>query len=158
MSMDTVAGPWRPAWCGQRRTRGRLGAWRGSVAAAAIGLFLAAAPVAAQADLLTLVRAAPPGSWLRVNQNSIASVWTPEALRNAWTVQGTEPSRIIGAWSSFAWDSRRSSLLIYGGGHANYSGNEVYTFNGRTLLWERSSLPSRVIATDVGALSAPSAA
>lgn len=148
--MNAVTGLLRPAWCGQRCTRVHVVGWLGSVAFAALGLVMAGTPVAAQADLLTLVRAAPQGSWLRVNQNSIAAVWAPERLRNSWTVQGTEPSRIIGAWSSFAWDSRRSSLVIYGGGHANYSGNDVYTFNGGTLLWERSSLPSRVVATDLG--------
>jgi len=141
--------PWL-ARCLPRLGRARRLRWPSGLAAAAFALLIAGAPSAAEADLLTLVRAAPQGSWLRVNQNSIFSVWAPEALRNAWTVQGTEPARIIGAWSSFAWDSRRSSLVIYGGGHANYSGNDVYTFNGRTLRWERASLPSRVVATDVG--------
>lgn len=54
------------------------------------------------------------------------------------------PSKLISAWSSFAWDSNRSDLLLYGGGHANYSGNEVYRFSGTTLTWEAVSLPSEV--------------
>lgn len=110
----------------------------------------AAAPAGAQTDLLGLVRAAPEGSWVQANRNSFSSVWTPSDLRVEWWLGGNDLRRIIGAWSSFAWDSRRSSLVIFGGGHANYAGNDVYTFNGRTLLWERSSLPSRVVPTDVG--------
>lgn len=129
-----------PAW-------GRAVGWCG----VASTLLLLAGPAAmAQTDLLGLVRAAPPASWLRVNQNTFESVWTPPALRNSWALQGTETQRIIGAWSSFAWDSRRSSLVIYGGGHANYSGNDVYTFDGHTLRWSRSSLPSRVVPTPIG--------
>jgi hypothetical protein len=48
------------------------------------------------------------------------------------------------AWAGFAWDSRRGHLLIHGGGHGNYSGNEVYRWNGATLRWERASLPSDI--------------
>lgn len=123
-----------------------------------------AAGSAVHANVLDLVRAAPESSWLKVNLNPISSVWTPQDLRS-----GDELNRIIGAWSSFAWDSSRSSLIIYGGGHANYAGNDVYTWNGSTLQWERSSLPSRVVLTDVapgykygfaadGAFNAPASA
>jgi hypothetical protein len=106
--------------------------------------------VATQAQVLDLVRAAPEASWLNVNLNSISSVWTPPEHRNDYQTQGDEMNRIVGAWSSFAWDSSRSSLIIYGGGHANYGGNDVYTWNGSTLLWERSSLPSLLNVTEVG--------
>ena len=123
----------------------------------------------AQTDLLGLVRAAPEGSWTLASRNSFSSVWTPAASRVDAGLGGDQVQRVIGAWSSFAWDSRRSSLVIYGGGHANYPGNEVYTVNGRTLRWERSSLPSQVVPTDVsfgalygyaadGAFHAPAAA
>jgi hypothetical protein len=43
-----------------------------------------------------------------------------------------------------AWDSNRDQLVFWGGGHANYSGNEVYRFDARSGLWQRASLPSDV--------------
>lgn len=129
------------------RTRPRAG----TLSSVALAAMLAAG--AAQANVLDLVRAAPEASWLKVSTNPVSSVWTPGHLRNDYTVQGGEMDRIIYAWSSFAWDSSRSSLTIYGGGHANYGSNDVYTWNGNSLLWERSSLPSRVDLRMAGAYS-----
>jgi len=117
------------------------------------------------ANVLDLVRSAPQGSWLQVNQNAVSSVWTPLALRTPDFIGGNSIDQIINAHSSFAWDSSRQSLIIYGGGHAAYPGNDVYTWNGNNLLWERSSLPSKVVPTSIngyiigfpadGAMNAP---
>lgn len=109
------------------------------------------APSGVQAAAIDLVRAAPEGSWLQLNQNAVSSVWTPGPFQNDYTVQGGEMNRIIYAWSSFAWDNSRSNLIIYGGGHANYGSNDVYTFNGTSQLWERSSLPSKIVPALAGA-------
>ena len=38
----------------------------------------------------------------------------------------------------------RPFLLSYGGGHANYSGNDVYRWRSSTLQWERAALPSEI--------------
>jgi hypothetical protein len=35
-------------------------------------------------------------------------------------------------------------MILYGGGHANYGGNDVYTWQSSTLRWERSSLPTQI--------------
>jgi hypothetical protein len=35
-------------------------------------------------------------------------------------------------------------LILYGGGHANYAGNDVYRWRATTLDWERVSLPSDI--------------
>jgi len=101
------------------------------------------------ANVLDFVRSAPEGTWLQVNQNAVSSVWTPLALRNPGIMGGDAINKIIDAHSSFAWDSSRHSLIIYGGGHAAYPSNDVYTWNGNNLLWERSSLPSKVVPTNV---------
>lgn len=107
-------------------------------------------PMLCSAAVIDLVRAAPEGSWLQVNQNQVSSVWTPPSDRNDRAeLAGDYLSAIIDAWSSFAWDSSRSSLILFGGGHANYSGNDVYTWNGDNLLWQRSSLPSKIVNTTV---------
>jgi Ca2+-binding RTX toxin-like protein len=93
--------------------------------------------------LLTALQAAPSGSWLRVNANQFQDVWTPVDQRPA-TPGYQNPAKVIHAWSSMAWDPNRDRLVFWGGGHANYSGNEVYVFEARTGRWRRQSLPSDV--------------
>jgi len=94
------------------------------------------------AALSQLLEAAPEGSWLRVNRNRFQDVWTPAPLRP--TPGAQNPARIISAWASMAWDGNRRKLMFWGGGHANYSGNELYRFDTTTLRWERASLPSSI--------------
>lgn len=101
--------------------------------------------------LLAQVAAMPEGSWSKLNLNSFSDVWTPAALRPLYgTTSNPTPSKIILAWSSFAWDSKRATLLLYGGGHANYSGNDVYLWRASTQRWERASLPSQVVQDALG--------
>ncbi len=99
-------------------------------------------------QLISILRTTPENGWVRVNNNQYQDVWTPTELlvstdkvpdSNPWGPRG-----IIAAWSGFAWDSRRGDLIIYGGGHANYAGNEVYRWRATTLNWERMSLPSDI--------------
>lgn len=98
--------------------------------------------------LLSILRTTPENGWVQVNANQMQDVWTPTGLlmsstklpnSNPWGPRG-----IISAYSGFAWDSRRGDLIIYGGGHANYGGNDVYRWRATDLDWERMSLPSDV--------------
>ncbi len=93
------------------------------------------------------IAAAPEASWLKVNANRFEEVWTP--LPQRAQVDGVafgSPRKLITAWGSMAWDSNRRQLVIWGGGHANYAGNEVYRFDAADLRWHRASLPSAVYA------------
>ncbi len=122
------------------------------------------APPASGDALLDRIAQAPEGSWLKVNVNRFDEVWTPVAQRAQ--VNGVpfgEPRKIIAAWGSMTWDANRRQLILWGGGHANYAGNEVYRFDAATLRWQRASLPSavaprfgdrRFFAVD-GAMNAP---
>ena len=101
-------------------------------------------------SLRTIVAGMAEGEWRRVNLNQFSSVWTPAALRPLLDLSNPDPSRIILAWSSFAWDPNRAALLLYGGGHANYRGNDTYLWRASTQLWERASLPSAMIQTSKG--------
>jgi len=100
--------------------------------------------------LLTILAALPEGEWAKVNLNLFSDVWAPADLRPLYGWGNPPPSKIISAWSSFAWDSYRGDLIIYGGGHANYSGNDVYRWRGTTQMWERAALPSEVKQDDLG--------
>ena len=92
--------------------------------------------------LLQLLMTAPEGSWIKINLNEFSDVWTP--LEQRPPLGYNNPAKILFAWSSMAWDSNRNQLIFWGGGHANYAGNEVYRFDVRTRLWQRASLPSAV--------------
>ena len=96
--------------------------------------------------LLQMIEQMPEKTWIQANQNTFQSVWTPpqyQVLPNS--SYGSNISGIIRAWSSFAWDSNRGNLIIiYGGGHANYGGNDVYTWQSSNLQWVRSSLPTQI--------------
>ncbi len=95
--------------------------------------------------LLEIVSQMAEGTWRKVNANSYSEVWAPAELRPLNLSSNPTPDRIIRAWSSFAWDSNRGNLIIYGGGHANYSGNDVYRWRSENLRWERASLPSEIM-------------
>jgi hypothetical protein len=125
---------------------------RTSAAGALVALLLAASPPAVASPLpavggplLDEIAAMPAGSWKRVGVNSYGDAWAPASLRPLNGVSNPTPAKIIGAWSGFAWDSRRGDLILYGGGHANYSGNDVYRWRAASLAWERAALPSEIV-------------
>ena len=99
-------------------------------------------------QLISILRSVPENGWVRVNNNRFQDVWTPTGLLVSSTKAPDSmpwgPNGIITAFSGFAWDSRRGDLIIYGGGHAAYGGNDVYRWRGTTLNWERMSLPSDI--------------
>ena len=97
-------------------------------------------------SLLEELNSVPDNSWLPASKNAFSDVWTPQDQRpspEAGDILGS-PKAIIGAWGSMAWDSRRENLIFWGGGHANYPGNEVYLWNSASRKWQRGSLPSEV--------------
>ena len=101
-------------------------------------------------NLVTILRGVPEGSWVKVNLNAFSSVWAPKELTPLTAGAPNDQRKIIEAWGSFAWDPNRGDLWLYGGGHANYTGNDVYRWHGTTQLWERASLPSEVNQDDLG--------
>jgi hypothetical protein len=107
------------------------------------GLFANTAMADGRDGLLNIIRNAPENSWIQMNTNKFSDAWVPFELR-ANQSSYANPATIINAWSSFAWDSNRGDLLLFGGGHANYAGNEVYRWKGATQQWERASLPSAI--------------
>lgn len=100
--------------------------------------------------LAALLQTVPEGSWVSASLNRFSDVWTPADLRPLNLQSNPTPEKIIIAWSSFAWDSKRGDLILYGGGHANYSGNDVYRWHGTSRTWERASLPSQITLTPNG--------
>lgn len=91
--------------------------------------------------LTTILAGMADGTWQKVNANTFQDAWPPIADR---TTAGS-PVSVIGAWSSFEWDSLRQQLMLFGGGHGNYAGNEMYLWSGTSLLWGLGTLPSKVV-------------
>jgi hypothetical protein len=103
--------------------------------------------------LLSLLAAAPENTWVKANSNRIEDVFPPSgyiATSDGSTGGSSLASAVIRCWSGFAWDSLNSRLVLYGGGHANYDGNEVYLFNGSTRQWQLAYYP-----TDVAQVTPP---
>jgi hypothetical protein len=111
---------------------------------------ISAASAADLSYLQALLAATPAGGWVYASSNSFSSAWVSgaDALPNA---SFTNPGSIIRAWSSFAWDPNNDQLMLWGGGHGNYIGNEMYLWKGETGEWTRGSVPSRI--TQVGQTS-----
>jgi Bacterial Ig domain/Putative Ig domain len=105
-------------------------------------------------SLATIVAGMAEGEWRKVNLNSYSSVWTPVDLRVLYLGGALPPDRIIMAWSGFGWDSSRGLLFLYGGGHANYRGNDTYIWRASTQRWERASLPSEMVVQPLGPVNA----
>ena len=76
-----------------------------------------------------------PGEWVEIPQTRLRDVAPLPS-------PGGNVSKIIHAWSGGAFDSERERLLVWGGGHSDYAGNELYAFDLKTLAWSRLTNPS----------------
>lgn len=82
------------------------------------------------------------GQWYEVPNSKLSSVY-PNPIPPG------NPVDIMLAWNGGAFDTKRNNLIIWGGGHGNYGGNEIYTFNINTLTWSRAWGPSSTIPDPV---------
>jgi PEP-CTERM motif len=116
------------------------------LAACVIAAFAYGLPATAAADsgyLQGLLAGTASGSWVKASSGlgTYSSAWGTDLGA------GRNPGSIVDAWSSFAWDSNSNNLLLWGGGHANYGGNEMYVWNGsgaKAGQWTRGSLASEL--------------
>ena len=76
----------------------------------------------------------PAGSWWQAPASTMRTVCPDRGDENC--------AAVITAWSGGAYDTVHNRVLIFGGGHADYSGNELYAFDIGTLTWSRLTDPS----------------
>jgi hypothetical protein len=81
----------------------------------------------------------PPDSWLDVANTHLADV---APASSQFPNIGGSLTGVIDAWSGAALDTSRSRLLVWGGGHNDYGGNEIYAFDVGALKWLRLTDPS----------------
>lgn len=93
--------------------------------------------------LSSLLAATPEGGWVRASTNFYSDAW-PTGADAVPLASVNFPGSVVRAWSSFAWDPAGGKLMLWGGGHANYAGNEMYVWDGATGAWGLGSLPSRI--------------
>jgi hypothetical protein len=97
------------------------------------------------------VQSIAPGTWQAVSLNKIADVdpaKDPDVNPNypnspPWN-GATGQRAVIGAWGGGAYATKqgnKGTYLIFGGGHNDYYGSEVYGFDMETRRWRRVSDP-----------------
>jgi len=83
-----------------------------------------------------------PGEWYEVPNSRLF-----DKRPDGWK------ANVVVPWSGGAYDTKRDRLIVWGGGHRDYAGNEIYTFDVNTLEWERLTDPSpNTGGTEVGGL------
>lgn len=68
--------------------------------------------------------------WVAVSTNNIDNV-KPSPLPSG------SHDNVIDAWSGGTYRADGNEFLVWGGGHADYAGNELYSFNMDSLKWFR---------------------
>ena len=78
-----------------------------------------------------------PGRWYEVPGSNLSSV-APASIPPGTTGL----SSIMRSWNGGVFDVKRDRLVVWGGGHTNYAGNEIYAFDLASLRWIRVTDPS----------------
>ncbi|HXR50411.1 MAG TPA: hypothetical protein VN778_05295, partial [Verrucomicrobiae bacterium] len=84
------------------------------------------APIGPYGRLRSLLRNMPLHTWAQVNTTKYIDCQMPLADRPGGFTNPVDHVKVIIPWSSFAFDHVRGNLILWGGGHANYSGNQIY--------------------------------
>jgi len=88
---------------------------------------------------------APAGRWYQFPSSRLDAV-APSPLPPGYI------AAVMVAWSGGVFDTDRDRLVVWGGGHSDYGGNEVYAFgplSSDTPRWERLTDPSNPPANNV---------
>lgn len=84
-----------------------------------------------------------PGHWVEIPNSQLQNV-----APNPIPVGSSGIASVMDAWCGGAYDTKRDRLIIWGGGHQDYSGNEIYVFDLNTLKWIRLNESSSNIGGD----------
>jgi hypothetical protein len=124
-----------PTACGHRHSRfARMALLVGLVIGAAVTL--APNPSSGQVP--------STAGWHRIPDTKISAVCA--ATNGFPTVWGAEGCAAILSWSGGVFDTKRNRLIVWGGGHNGYYGNELYAFNLADSTMTRLNDPGLPIA------------
>lgn len=85
--------------------------------------------------------------WLDIANTQIRSVCPPDNFGGSGYAFTSYCNGVIDAWNGGVFDTARNRFIIWGGGHHDYSGNEVYALNMNTLTLSRLTDPAVPVAT-----------
>ncbi|MBN4079344.1 hypothetical protein JYT26_01760 [Beggiatoa alba] len=93
--------------------------------------------------LFTFLISAPTAAlefgWNELPDTRLRAVCPPNTAEYSFA---NRCGNVINAWSGAVLDTLRNRLLIWGGGHGDYYGNEVYSLNLSNFIFERLTNPS----------------
>ena len=89
-----------------------------------------------------------PGHWYEYTNSRLESVQPCPGAANCDNSLQHNVAGIMNAWGGAAFDPVSNRLFVWGGGHNDYSGNELYAFSVESGTWERLTDPSRAPFAD----------
>ena len=90
----------------------------------------------------------PPGlGWFEAPNTKLTSVCPPANFGGTSYDFPSHCYQVVGAWSGAIADTSRNRLVVWGGGHVDYYGNELYSFDLNTLQMTRLNDPSTPVAS-----------
>jgi hypothetical protein len=79
--------------------------------------------------------------WHRIPNTKLRSVCPPDGFGGSPYRFSSHCQSVTDAWNSAVMDTKRDRLVIWGGGHNDYLGNELYALDLRSLSMERLNDP-----------------
>lgn len=87
-----------------------------------------------------------PGEWYMFPGSNMSAV-DPCPARNCNYTGAEGQAAVMNDWAGGAYDTTRDRLMVWGGGHGGYGGNEAYAFSLATGTWTRLTEPSSPVTT-----------
>lgn len=100
-------------------------------------LFLHMSGAAVATPFDDIINSAPINTWIELpntNLDAVAPVVLPPGTAG---IKG-----IMSKWCGGTYDTKRDRLIIWGGGHQGYAGNEIYGFDVNNMTWSRITEPT----------------
>lgn len=98
-------------------------------------LSLAGAGVA-QAACPSDINGLAPGTWCEVSNSHLRDAAYRWPAGVTFTGNGIGVEGVMDLWSGGAYDTKRDRLMVWGGGHNGYAGNEIYAFSLADQRWQ----------------------
>lgn len=110
--------------------------------------FFLTAPLTALLAMLVLPLCAfaqlPTSSgWSDLPSTQFQSVCPPNNYAGSGYNYNSQCFQVMAAWNSAVMDTKRDHLMVWGGGHGDYSGNEMYVADLNTLTIARVTNPGQ---------------
>src|SRR5262249_6894573 len=89
----------------------------------------------------------PTSGWFAIPNTKIRSVCPPDNFGGSGYAFTSNCEAVIDAWNGGVFDTSRNRFIIWGGGHHDYSGNEIYSLDMNTWALSRVTNPAIPVAT-----------